>query len=513
MTFLEKNKMEVRMTDSKLIQRSILSLTLLLILCFFAAGITLGEKTSEEYQNKNQSSLTHFFIEKKNSNSIGIFSDNNPRKTQSEINFADMFRNRRKRLMDKINEGMAFIQSSGSSEYNPLLWDKNLEYLTGLTSKKAVLLLAPGGITVDQYETFTGPEVGRGRKVQEVLFIEEISPIQEMIDGKVPTIEEVKKITGVEKIYELSRMNGILQWELKNEDVLWCNKPSVSITEPLPSDLLFLKKIRDRFFWLKLKNIAPKIHEMRRVKEPYEVECLRKAFQIHTDIYEKIMVSLKPGKNESLGQAIFDYELQMRSSPNDIKMFAKKVSGALDKHEASIIIASGKNSTIAHYTDNNKEIKDGDLVLIDTGVSYRGYSSDITRTFPANGKFTPRQKELYSIVLEAQKLAIKTMKPGSTARQAHKAVYDHFKKYNLEKYGYGICGHPVGLNIHDANGDFDIPFEPGVVIVIEPFLSIPTEEIGIRIEDGVLITKEGHELLPGPPKEIGEVEALCSRTK
>jgi Xaa-Pro aminopeptidase len=181
--------------------------------------------------------------------------------------------------------------------------------------------------------------------------------------------------------------------------------------------------------------------------------------------------------------------------------------------KAQVIVAAGKNSTIGHYVNNNQVIKDGDLVLIDAGVSYKGYSSDITRTFPANGKFTPRQRELYAIVLEAQKKAIATMKPGSTARKAHNAVYNHFKKHGLEKYGYGICGHAVGLNIHDANGDFDIPFEPGVVIVIEPFLAIPEEGIGIRIEDGVLITETGFELLPAPPKEIAEVEALCQSKK
>jgi Xaa-Pro aminopeptidase len=166
--------------------------------------------------------------------------------------------------------------------------------------------------------------------------------------------------------------------------------------------------------------------------------------------------------------------------------------------------------------DNNQVIQDGDLVLIDAcGIDYQGYFSDITRTFPAHGRFTPRQRELYEIVLEAQKIAIATMKPGSTAQDAHRAVYEHFKAHGLETYGFGMCGHPVGLNVHDANGaaswDRDQPFEPGVVIVIEPFLAIPEEGIGIRIEDGVLITEDGHEMMPGPAKEVDEVELLCRR--
>ena len=105
------------------------------------------------------------------------------------------------------------------------------------------------------------------------------------------------------------------------------------------------------------------------------------------------------------------------------------------------------------------------------------------------------------------------MKPGTTQKDAHNAVYETFKKYGLDQYGYGTCGHPVGLNIHDANSWFmnDGPFEPGVVIVIEPFITLPEEGMGIRIEDGVLITTDGVEILPGPPKEIKEVEALCAR--
>ncbi len=497
----------------KCFKRLTLSLAFLLMSCFLTKGIVFGEEKCEISKKNAQYGVGDSLHDNRSSGALRMINENGSKKANLEVNPADMYRNRRKRLMNQINEGILLIQSSGGSEHNPLLWDKNLQYLTGLTSRNAVLLLAPGRVTVDRLETYTGPEVGRGRKAKEVLFVEERTERQKMIDGEGPTMDEVQRIAGVEKIYGLPEMNGILQRALRNAEVLWLNKPYLSIAEPLTPDLILINQIRDRFFWLELKNIAPKIHEMRRVKEPYEIECLRKAFAIHTEIYRKIMVALTPGENESLGQAIFDYELKIRSNPKDQMMLQKEVSDSLDLHGGSIIIASGKNATVAHYMDNNQVIKDGDLVLIDAGLSYRGYSSDITRTFPANGKFTPRQRELYSIVLEAQKLAIKTMKPGSTARQAHKAVYDHFKKHNLERYGYGLCGHPVGLNIHDANGDFDIPFEPGVVIVIEPFLSIPEEGIGIRIEDGILITEDGYKRLPGPPREIEEIESKAHYKK
>jgi Xaa-Pro aminopeptidase len=214
-----------------------------------------------------------------------------------------------------------------------------------------------------------------------------------------------------------------------------------------------------------------------------------------------MMPLLKPGVNESLGHAFFEHELRLQPP---------EITFGLDDYDASIIVASGKNTAVGHYMDNNREIQDGDLVLIDAGVVCRGYSSDITTTFPANGRFSPRQRELYTVVLEAQKKAIATMKPGSTQLAAHKAVYDHFHAHGLAQHNYGNCGHPVGLNIHDANGEQDKPLEPGVVLVIEPFLAIPGEGIGIRIESGVLITEDGCELLPDAPKEIDEIEALCA---
>jgi len=236
------------------------------------------------------------------------------------------------------------------------------------------------------------------------------------------------------------------------------------------------------------------------VKEPYEIECLRKAFEFHTEIFEKMVRSLKPGTTESLGQALFEFEVRQRGG---------EFTFGLDLYDDAIIVAAGKNSAVAHYMANDKEIKDGDLVLIDSGVACNGYYSDISVTFPANGKFSPRQRELYAIVLEAQNQAIATMVPGSNQLASHKAVYHHFDKHGLAQYGYGTCGHPVGLSIHDATWDGDKPYEPGVVVVIEPFLVIPEEGLGIRIESGVLITENGPELLPCPPREVEELEALC----
>lgn len=409
---------------------------------------------------------------------------------------------RRRHLAARLNEGVAVIQSSGPAP-DPLLYDKNLHYLTGIDSKKAVLVLAPQGITIDRWETLHGPEVGRGREVHEILFVEERSAREKLLDGETQSLQEISRSSGVQHVRSLDKLNNILSRALMKEKSLWLNNPSnPGLDGPLPEEYARAGRMRERFYWLTQKNIAPLIHDMRWVKEPYEIDCLRQAFAIHAQIYVQLMQRLKPGVNEALGQAIFEYEVNMGGEDIDF---------CLDDYEASIIVAAGKNAAIGHYMANNQEINDDDLVLLDAGIAYKGYCSDITTTFPANGRFTPRQKDLYAAVLEAQKKAIAAMRPGATQCDAHKAVYDVFEAHDLAQYGYGTAGHPVGLNIHDTATDPDRPLEPGVVLVIEPWLSMPDEGIGIRIESGVVIREDGPELLPEPPKEIEEVEEVCQR--
>lgn len=425
-----------------------------------------------------------------------------------EPSLTERYRQRRKRLLESIGAGVVLVDSSGVSP-DSFLWDKNLYYLTGISDKNAYLLIVPDGVRVEHAETRGGPELYQGRLVHEIMFVEERSPQAAFMDGPGPTLESIHETSGVDRVYPIGQMNAILQRALMGAETLWLNTPATpAIDQPLTPHLDFVNRLRERFYWLNFRNVATPIHLLRFVKDEYEINSLRQAFEIQCSIFQDIMRALEPGTNESLGQAMFDYEVQI--APENVSHGMGN-----DLYEASIIVGSGKNSAIPHYVNNNKEIQDGDLVLIDSGVAVNGYTSDITRTFPANGKFTPRQRELYEMVLEAENAAIATMRPGSTMREAHQAVYDTFKKYGVEQFSYGNCGHPVGLNIHDPNGryadDRDQPFVPGVVIVIEPFLMLPDEGIGIRIEDGVLITETGHEVLSGPPREVAEVEALCRR--
>ena len=429
-----------------------------------------------------------------------------------QTNLAEIYRQRRQRLVERTDQaggGAILIGASGVAP-DPLLWDKNLYYLTGLNDRSAYLLIVPGGVQVDFVETRTTGELMGGRTAHEILFVKERAEHDVFMEGEGAPIEPIRAMAGVDRVYGLSQLNSVLQGTLMTVDTLWLNAATTpQLDQPLTADQLLAEKIRQHFYWITLRNAAPLLHEMRFVKDDYEVASLCDAFAIQSEIFEKIMRALEPGTNEALGEAIFDFEIQTR--PDNVGQGMGD-----EQYEASIIVGSGKNSAIPHYLANNQIIQDGDLVLIDLGVTVNGYSSDITRTFPANGKFTPRQRELYAIVLEAEDAAIATMQPGSTIWAAHQAAYAVFERYNLAQYSFTNCGHPVGLSIHDANSqqpdDRHRPLQAGVVLVIEPFLMLHDEGMGIRIEDGVLITENGHEILPGPARTIEEVEALCKRS-
>ncbi len=417
------------------------------------------------------------------------------------------FKERRRRLMEQIGSGIVLMDASGRAP-DPVLADRNLHYLTGYAGRNAYLLLAPKGIIVEQLETLGGPELNRGRRVYEILFIHERTKREIFMDGESPTFDDLLESTGVDRVYDISLLDFVLPRALIDNDLLWVNVPGgQALDQQLSPYLTYIQTIRDRNPWLQVRNVAYLVHQLRFVKDDLEIAALREAFAIQTQVYEEIMRTLKPGVNESVGEAILD---------RTVGMCGVRYGRLSDEeYAASIIVGSGANSAIPHYMDNSRTIQDGDLVLIDSGISVDGYYADITRTFPANGHFTPRQRELYAVVLEAEKAAIATMVPGSNLLAANQAVYDVFKKYGVAEMGYGNNAHPVGLSIHDPYGrqvdDRDYPFSPGCVLVIEPFLMFPGE-MGIRIEDGLLITETGNELLAAPPKEIDEVEALCQQS-
>ena len=191
------------------------------------------------------------------------------------------------------------------------------------------------------------------------------------------------------------------------------------------------------------------------------------------------------------------------------------------------IVGAGPNSTVLHYDKLSRKIDDGDIVVLDVGAQYSGYSADITRTLPANGKFTPRQREIYEIVLGAQNAAMAALKPGMDMcgkgdKSVFKISYDYINSHGKDQHGKPLgqyfihgLGHNIGLDVHDAGVSTARPFEPGMVVTMEPGIYIPEENLGVRIEDDVLITETGYKLLserlPRNPDEIEKIMADAAK--
>jgi len=275
------------------------------------------------------------------------------------------------------------------------------------------------------------------------------------------------------------------------------------------------------------------IHEMRLHKTPNEVELMQKAATISAEAHIVAMKKAKPGMNE------FQIESLIEAFMRD-----HGASGVA----YNSIIGGGENATILHYVENNRPLKDGDLLLIDAGAEYQGYAADITRTFPVNGKFSKVQREIYDVVLDVQLQCIEATKTGNTvkARQDFSIelltegmkklgllkgkTKDLIKKKSYMKYYMHGVGHYLGLDVHDAGRYFtdqtaknSRPFEPGMVLTVEPGLYIPPNDksapakyrgIGVRIEDDVLVTKEGNlNLTAKVPKDPDEIEAIMQKSR
>jgi Xaa-Pro aminopeptidase len=186
--------------------------------------------------------------------------------------------------------------------------------------------------------------------------------------------------------------------------------------------------------------------------------------------------------------------------------------GGAERPGFASIIGSGPFSTVLHYDKSTRRMESGDVVVVDIGAEYSGYSADVTRTYPVSGKFSARQREIYQIVLDAQKAALAHVKPGATLGDIHRAAMAHIRSKGYEKNFIHGTSHYIGLEVHDV-GSTSRPLEANMVITVEPGIYIPEEQLGIRIEDDVLVTPGGYRLLSHFPKEISEIETQMQKRK
>lgn len=380
------------------------------------------------------------------------------------------------------------LQKSDDQEY-PFEVDKNFYYLTGVDQANVILAL-----------------VKNGAENREILFIEENDPVLSKWVGNKLFIEEAREISGIEDVRYLDAFEGFL-YSLFNPTRL--NTARISNLclnlerRNLPGytnwALEFASEFGKKYPEVCVRNARETIIGLRMIKEKEEIAAIEKAVNVTRKGIEDILKVARPGMYEYQLDAYFDFAVKYRENH----------SLAFDS-----IVAAGRNATILHYVAKTDLIGDDDLVLFDLGARHGYYVSDITRTVPASGRFTLRQKEVYSEVLAVNKKCIEYLKPGLTWKElndyARELLADAVKRLGLEggleKYYYHSIGHFIGLDTHDP-GLAEIKFKPGMALTIEPGIYIEEEGIGVRIEDNCLITDSGAvNLSKNIIKEIEDIE-------
>ncbi len=409
------------------------------------------------------------------------------------------YQERRYRLASKVDAPVVIFGYTGhedASEVAVFFQEESFYYLTGHSEAGAALILLP---QAPNAKATDGPS--------ETLYLPARDPRKERWEGPQmgPNDPEVSEKTGFVQVRPFDKMEG----DLQKLSATYSN----FYTLIAPKEEEGYPHLGSWNAWLhhavpstKLRDVSSEIFAMRQVKSAGELALLQKAVDLSVDAHLDAMKRMRAG--------LFEY--QVASRMKEIHEF-----GGCEREAYSPIVGAGFNSTVLHYPRLDSEIQDGDVVVIDVAGEYGGYAADITRTLPANGKFTARQREIYEIVLGAQNAAIDAVKPGvrmygegkNLQEITQKYIDSHGKDKNgkslLPYYIHGVSHH-LGLDVHDP-GDRDRKLEPGMVITVEPGIYLPDEKIGVRIEDDVLVTKDGHELLTARlPRTVDQVEKVMA---
>jgi Xaa-Pro aminopeptidase len=376
-------------------------------------------------------------------------------------------------------------------------------YLTGVETPAAYLILVPAGLipgkpaseTVfipprnPKHERWTGPQLGPGKETEQVFGIQEVA-----------SSDKFK-----ERLKELLNSPAFKGEAGGPRAKLYTIVPAGATSE-IERETHFVARVRQTSPHAVIVDVSPIIGEMRKVKSSTEVALLQKAIDITCEAQREGARTIRPGT--------FEYEAQAAIE-------AAFTRNGAERPGYPSIVGSGIYSTILHYDTNRKKIEAGDLVVVDVGAEYSYYTADITRTFPASGRFTTRQREVYQLVLDAQRAAEKSFKLGeSTLASLHRAAAAVMKASplrdkdgsTLEKYFIHGLSHWLGMDVHDVGDYSTLPV--GAVFTIEPGIYIPEEKLGVRIEDDYLVTATGLVKLSGAlPSEPGEIERLMTNAQ
>ncbi|MGC4033733.1 MAG: Xaa-Pro peptidase family protein [Tepidisphaeraceae bacterium] len=389
---------------------------------------------------------------------------------------AGEFAKRRQRVFDEIGDSIAIIGSGEGGHHFKA--DANFVYLTGIENESGAFILFDRG----------NPQPER----RSVLFLRPQNPEVDRWDGLRPTIDgKLKTATGFPTIMRTPSLPAVATAALRRQKQASCLMPFAVYPSPVSADLNVFQQVAQRVPGVRIEDKTGLLMSMRAAKSPAEIDLIKKAADITLKAYEQTVPKIKPGVNE-----------------RDVQFSLESVYMGLGGGIAyNSIVGAGINGTVLHYNANNQEMKAGDLVVIDSAASYKGYASDVTRTYPVGGKFTSEQRDVYEIVLAALLTAIKSTKPG-----IRPSDFDAVARNVIDKAGYGDyfihgAGHPLGLVVHDVVPDH--PLKAGAVVTIEPGIYLPEQGFGVRIEDDLVLTRTGNvNITERIPKTVKEIEAL-----
>jgi len=414
-----------------------------------------------------------------------------------------VFAERRARLVAAVNAPVVLFGYTGHEEANPsyvFMQEENFYYLTGHNEEGAALLLVPESA---EQKGWSG--------AREILYLPPRDLAEERWNGPRmgPDDPGIQEKTGFARVETLAKLRDALVALAKNYPEIYTELPGPH-DEGYPHAANWSKWVKDLVPQASLKDVSSAVGTLRAIKSPGELALMQKAIEPSIDAQLAAMKMMRPG--------LYEYQLAAR-------MVEIHAEAGCETEAYSPIVGTGFNSTVLHYNKLDRRIEDGDMVLMDVAGQYSGYASDITRTIPANGKFTPRQREIYEIVLGAQNAAMEALKPGMTlggqgSTSLQKIAMDYIDSHGKDKEGrslgrYYIHGlsHHVGLDVHDPSGP-PRPLEPGMVVTIEPGIYIPEENLGVRIEDDVLITPTGYKQLTARlPRSPDEIEKIMAEGK
>ena len=419
-----------------------------------------------------------------------------------------LFIENRKRFSAKLKPNSIAVLNSNdimptsADGVRSFIQNTDIFYLSGIDQEESILVIFP--------------EAGE-EKHKEILFVKETNEKILIWEGRKYSKEEATAVSGIQTVYWTEEFKKIFRPLVLEAEQIYLNTNEhlrADVTVETRDDR-FLKQCKRLYPLHNYKRLAPIMHDLRAVKSDIEIELIKQACKITEDTFHRLLGFIRPG--------VWEFEIEA-------EIYHEFLANRSRGPAYPSIIASGPNTCILHYIQNNRQCKDGDLLLMDFGAEYANYASDVTRTVPVNGKFTERQKQVYQAVLRVQKAAIQMLKPGNTLEEYHKEVgqlmeaelvglglLDSKKVKNqnqdsplYKEYFMHATSHHLGLDVHDLGNRYR-KFEEGMVFTCEPGIYIKEENIGIRLENDILLSKNGPVDLTGNIAiETEEIEDLMN---